>query len=774
MGLASRLALVVAGLAAWRIAGLVEPYYLARPQLLVEPASLLWPPGALRAIAEILVIFILIWTAEALAIRCLRGERFRESMRSSLDGFVPLGLLLGFSPVLFPGSAPMALAWLGLDAGPWLVTGVVGCVTYRKWSFWKRRSATHAVDSAGRESRLAFTGFIVFLLVGFVVLAPERRFDQPYDERWGTGDEPRYVRITASLIHDGDVDIANAADHIASRVELASLPGNLSRALGRSAMTLAELAESALGEPPRGAPRHLGGPVVQGRGGGTYYVFLPGLPFLLAPAMILDSLLMPDRLYLTLFSGILIGVAAIAMTTLLVRPLVGTRRAAGALAILGAMSLPFFFYPSQLFTEAAAALCLGMMLYALMSPKIRRRHVLAFACGASLIIWLHTKYLPLWGICLAAMTARAWHSGLGEKASRRLVLLALTPPLAAMGAYCLFVFHITGSLMPDAIWVARGYPRGASFVSETTPSGLYYMFLDRSEGLFVYAPMYALALPGMLSLRRRSPATCWLLLAIAIPYLLSAASHDQGGAGGWSPPSRYAVPLLPVFLTAIAGYLGEARAHPLRWTAAGLVASASFWIALGMLAERNFPYDRVAFLASGVVDPTPALGTIFETQAFARRALYPVLLLAGLTLLWIWERREWTSDPLFLTTAILGLTLSGGFAAELASGPGGWVHPSQPAFNRIRADRPLYLALPDCGEAMPRLQFRGTEGSRRLSVSGAGFERELVVPSGSPPDVEAPVAPASRIRLDSIEPLRILRVLAPKGQRPFEVRGSCR
>lgn len=769
MGVWSRVIVVVFGLVAWRLSFLLEPYYLAWPQLLLQP-GVLWPPGLARGAAEALAVFALWWTCDSLLYRAARSVDWRESYARTLESYVPAGALSGFALLLLPGVAPIAVSWLLLDGSLWFLSMVFGCILYRRLASARRPGGgSRSTFSVISSHRLAPAGFVILLVAAIFVLAPERRFSQPYDERWGTGDEPRYVRITASLLHDADVDIGNASEHIGQPAELTAFPKGVMRWIPATISTLWEAGTSLVGGKPVGKARHLGGPVLEGRNGGTFYVFLPGLPFLLVPAMAVDSLLMPDRLYITLSTCVMLSALGILMLMHLVEPFVGDRRGAFALGFTLAMTLPFFFYHSQLFTEALAAGCVGLLLFALLSPRLGLVQAIAFAVAEGLLVWLHGKFLPIWGVCLLAYCFRAWR----EHTRAPIVTVALATPLLAMGLYCLFVFGITGSLMPDALWVVRGYPRGASFVSASTPSGLYYMFLGRSQGLFVYAPLYVLTLLGAVELWRRSKATLGLLLALSLPYILIAASHDQGGAGGWSPPSRYAVPLVPVFGIAIAAWLGPPHKRALRWMVLAVTASASFCMAYGMLAERNFPYDRRAFLASGVVDPSPALGSVVESDSITRRTLYPAFLVAGIGLFVAWERRRWPVRPLPVTFAALGLVVAGGLVAGAAAEAEQWVHPRNHGPVRARPDKPLFLALPDCGSRDPRLEFQGAASVHRLTVTGANFDRELTIPGAQPIDLQVRVAPALHIDRNGRRPLRIVGVALEAGQRPIQIRGVC-
>jgi hypothetical protein len=116
-----------------------------------------------------------------------------------------------------------------------------------------------------------------------------------------------------------------------------------------------------------------------------------------------------------------------------------------------------------------------------------------------------------------------------------------------------------------------------------------------------------------------------LVLMISIPYLLIAASHDLGGARGWIPASRYMVVLVPVFAIGMAAWLGAPGVKKLRWYVLFVGATASFWIAQGMLEEPNYVYDRPAFLASRHVNVSPLLGIRRdECNVFFFKPCYPI------------------------------------------------------------------------------------------------------------------------------------------------------
>ncbi len=769
-----RLTAILGGLAAFRLSLLVEPLYRARPQTLVEDMSLLVPPGIALSISSVAALFFLLWIGESSLYMKFMGLAWKVVFAENLRTYAPLMLLIGFALLLLPG-LPVTMAgwWLLLDARAWLLTLAVAGVIYRKLLFLdtnapgfvaRWRSLLSLVPR--RKTTLVFG--LSFLLL-LVLLTPERRFAQSYDERWGTGDEPRYIRITASLLHDGDADISNAAELVGKRAEPVRFATHVGSWIPAALATAGDVVSSFLGEAPGGEPRPLGGQVIEGRDGGTYYVYLPGFPLLLVPAMALDSFLNPGGLYLTLLACLGIGVGTTILIARLAEPYVGSRLRSYVLSLCVGLTVPLFLHHFQVYPEVTAAACLSVMLLVLLAPRLRASNTIAFAFAGCLLPWLHTKYYPIWGVGMLAFIWIVWR----DKAGWRHYVLGLGLPLVACGLQGLYLFHITGSILPDALWILSGYPRESSVVNSATPLGLYHLFLGRWQGLLVYGPLYILAIPGIFELRRRSPYAFVLTLSFVTPYLLIAASHDMGGTGGWIPPARYMVCLIPVLGIWLAAWVGKAESRFLRWIALFMVAAGSFWIAYGMLAEPNFVYDRQAFLASGVVDPSPALSNVLESQPLARRIAYPMLLATGLLLVGWWERRK-SVAPLKLAMALFALILAVGAMTTVWSRPEDWIRTKGPReVVRLRPGRGVHLWLPECARG-PQLRFEGTGGPHRVTVRGFGLDRELHLPSSGSMEIDVTVTPTLRITGDGLRELRWVELRLGEGQQPLEVERRCR
>jgi hypothetical protein len=75
------------------------------------------------------------------------------------------------------------------------------------------------------------------------------------------------------------------------------------------------------------------------------------------------------------------------------------------------------------------------------------------------------------------------------------------------------------------------------------------LLLDQEYGLLPYAPIFLVALTGLIILARRRRALFVSIATVAGAYLASIVLptvNTAGWTGGWSPPARFLVPVVPV------------------------------------------------------------------------------------------------------------------------------------------------------------------------------------------------------------------------------------
>lgn len=430
------------------------------------------------------------------------------------------------------------------------------------------------------------------------------------------GDEPHYLMVAESLLRDHDLRLEQ--DYAERRY---------------AAFTDEEL-----------APHYR----VRGRDGTIYSVHAIGLSLLVLPAYALGG-----------YAGASFFMAALALllvreTHALVRAAGAGERLASALAALLAFSPPLLQYVGLVFTEIPAALVLARALRGLVAPAPwRTRDVVVWALPLCALPWFNVRYAPVTAIVLA-----------GAIASRPAVRVAgalIAAALSSAVGIALYHHALYGFFDPRLVWGAR-----PEFSVATLAEGLPGLALDQEFGLLPYAPVFAFCVPGLIRLVRERTRLAFVSVALALAVLGTAGSWHMW-RGGFNPPARFLVPLLPVFALALArafrGGLGAAGALVVGW---GLwVGACGAWDPSLVHRDRDgtAPFFRAW---SGAEEWTRLLpGFVLDESAADRFGLTAVWTLAlGAAVL---ARRRGTPSAGGLALASSALVVAAGIASTLAS-----------------------------------------------------------------------------------------------------------
>ena len=231
---------------------------------------------------------------------------------------------------------------------------------------------------------------------------------------------------------------------------------------------------------------------------------------------------------------------------------------AEAAAWLLALSPPLLHYAGLVFTEVPAALAFTWGLRRGRAPFTGARAALAVGVAAGVLPWLNVRYAPL--AVLVALHA-AWRI----QRPRRLLALA-APLLGSVLGIVWFHQALYGFWDPRRVYGTR-----PEFALATLREGLPGLLLDQEFGLLVYAPVLALALPGMLLLLRRERRLgLTALVATAVVVLTAGTWHMW--RGGFNPPGRFLVPIVPLLVACVA----------LVWERRGLTAGTALLVGWGL------------------------------------------------------------------------------------------------------------------------------------------------------------------------------------------------
>jgi hypothetical protein len=380
------------------------------------------------------------------------------------------------------------------------------------------------------------------------------------------GNEPKYLRQAVALGQFLTFDaegVSAGMEELPVRPLAQSLPAAAS-AFGRESWAMAVAV--ARGEAGRGAIRatRVTRQTVRGKDGGVYYVLAPGPSLMLAPALRVDRAIdrargEPGRVAVSVLLWCALAALLVGALFRLVRDATGRPGLASALALGFALVPPFLFYSFQFYPEMVGALVLAVAFRALaLRPEGLRRHPWLYGWLLATLPWLHQKFLPVWLVLAATavwvgLSSRGAPSsagdegsevpsdpsGPGRRASFRITTGLLVPTLVGLYLTALYNFAITGSVRPDALFLAWG-PGGVT--SARVGQGVLGLLLDARYGILPYVPVLMLAAGGLAVGGARRFA---VVLPAALVYYLTVASADNW-AGAVSNLGRYFMPLAPL------------------------------------------------------------------------------------------------------------------------------------------------------------------------------------------------------------------------------------
>ena len=469
---------------------------------------------------------------------------------------------------------------------------------------------TDALTEPGPRWLIAAPGA---LSVGFIAFVAYALLSPPWAYRWEShpGNEPKTLRMAVAIGHWMTLD----TEPVSAGME--SLPADnpftaIARAAGGMAVETGRMVRALLRGPDavgRDAIRatRVTRQTIRGKEGGVFTVLAPGPSLLLAPALRLDRWLnlrdgRSGRLAATVLWWNALAAALVAALFLLIRDATGRPGLSAVLAGAAALLPPFVFYFFQFYPEMLGALVFAVALRALL---FRRRWTVpnAWALGALLaaLPWLHQKFLPAWGVLAVWAVLRV----VSELAPLRALAGIVMPQLLSLFLFALYNFAITGSVRPDAVFLAWG-PGGVS--GARVGQGMLGLVLDARYGIVPYVPFLLLAASGLMMrspLRRALPV-------MAVYYLTVAAADNWSGAV--CNLGRYFMPVAP-FAIALAG-VGLARTatrSAVRWVALTLAG----WTAVVTWALWHDPHaanDCAQLLARSAF----ADGNVYVPNLFLR------------------------------------------------------------------------------------------------------------------------------------------------------------
>ena len=375
------------------------------------------------------------------------------------------------------------------------------------------------------------------------------------------GDEGQYLRVTQSLLHDGDMDLAN----------------NLDAEQTNEFHVIGFAVHKAPASPE----------------GKVHSVHPIGLSIALLPAYAwgLEHWANP-RLASALFMAMLAALCVPLTFVWLSR--LGAERWAALLAVaIMASTGPFFYFTNQLFPEIPALL-IGLIALVSLShwqiPDGGYRPWGAWEVPALAVLTLllsclpffHARYAPIGLFCGAGVLLQAWCS------PRRYLAIAIVSAVVALGIYALISFHYAfsndwmGPFRPGNAWA-----EGALDIA-TWPLSLPGHWLHINKGILNSSPIYFFALCGLVTLARLRDRRILVCVGFYGATAATNGLHPDWGFG-FCYPARFLMTALPVLA------LGLAIALPLLLR----TATTAFFAALALVISLESVFNTLVLTETG-------------------------------------------------------------------------------------------------------------------------------------------------------------------------------
>jgi len=464
--------------------------------------------------------------------------------------------------------------------------------------------------------------FFLLPLVFYLAIQPWMSAHRQVD-----GDEPYYLLVTHSLVHDFDARLANnyAGEHWRHFMD---------RPI----------------EPQPGDPR--------GSDGEIYSRHNQLLPLVLAPAYFLAGRwgALATMAALT---------AALAWMVLRLAHHYAPERPGAALFAYAifAFSPPLLVYSYQVWVEVPAALlvtaALDRLLVLRQKPRWRLFDTLALVLPLALLPLLKMRL----GLLAIPFVFLAWRRA---RPGRTVMVILGGGFAAALGGLFLHNYLRYGNLLKIHSWSELGLLNNSW---EDYARGAVGLFYDVAFGLFPSSPIWLLVLPAAWLLLRRRDRLLGDLVIIALPYLVVVAPRSEW-YGGWSPPFRYTLVFLPLLALMLVS-LPQRRHRPgLRALVAGLgmvtVILAVIWIVVPGWTY-NFADGRTHLLDRAGARLAADVAQLFPSTVRPRPAtwIWPWASLVVIPIaLWPAARGRGRSAPWWGVTAVLVLTAAVPLAAR--------------------------------------------------------------------------------------------------------------
>lgn len=475
-------------------------------------------------------IIYLVIAAAAWGLNRINGEGMKKNLNvlfRSLYVFVILFAAVKISAVNFPDPHNFTLRKYELLLGcAYALFLICTAVMFAYLAFRK-------ADIEITEAKDISKGVFIFFLVFYMALSLWFNYaNQP------TGDEPSYLIVTHSLIHDRDIDLAN-------NYEKKDYFNFYKKELE-----------------PQGAYIRSGDKLFSNH------------PVLLS-ILILPFYLIGGRLGVTLPISCL-SAFFISLIFVFTYGVIRDKKAAMFAALITGLTMPVIAFNNQISMEIINGV---VILGAYMAIKSEKKNILLFSVLMAGMLWLHVRNIPIYGSLGLIF--------LYESRKEPLNFLKFAGIQAAVIAlFFAYNFFAYGVIMPS---YGENNASTLSYFTFNNLNASLAFLMDRQFGLVFYAPVFSLVFAGIIFFLRENKRMFVEMCILFLPYFALITSWFDWGGGSSAP--RYLVQIMFIFTVLLAAVIKNIRGKKAEFVFFAL-STASFGVSALVACVPWFRWDK--------------------------------------------------------------------------------------------------------------------------------------------------------------------------------------
>jgi hypothetical protein len=209
-----------------------------------------------------------------------------------------------------------------------------------------------------------------------------------------------------------------------------------------------------------------------------------------------------------------------------------------------AVASPVYIYSHLTFIEPIGAFICIYVARKIFQDELKVSDLIISSVLLGILPWVHIRFAFFEMVLFFALLYKIYVQNKGR--NMKYYLYYILPVTILFIVLEIYNYKIWGSLNPTINEINDIHNGSRPFVVAPF-NGILGVFFDQEFGLFVNFPIFILLVPGIvLAARRKFLGSNLLVLILSIPYILLFTSFESW-SGGWGPPARFILVLLPLY-----------------------------------------------------------------------------------------------------------------------------------------------------------------------------------------------------------------------------------